>query len=177
MAYDLDQFSTDLHAILSADGLAGLPAIADKLGNLLRNPAFVAATFDESTPPGHRVLYHDAGTDALVLAHVQVPGKSGNPHSHGPSWAIYGNARGFTDMTEWRRVNPPHEDHMVLAPAGRYRLGPGDTHAYGPEAIHSTAHPEKAWVIRVTGTDLDRLERWRFNRAKDQIVEGVPAAG
>lgn len=177
MAYDLDHFSADLHAILTAKGPAGLPEIATKLSDLLRNPAFVAATFEESTPPGHRVLYHDAETDAFVLAHVQVPGKAGTPHSHGPSWAIYGNARGFTDMAEWRRVNPPDEDRTVLTAAEHYRLGPGDTHAYGPEAIHSTAHPEKAWVIRVTGTDLDRLTRWRFNPTKDEIVESVATAG
>jgi hypothetical protein len=36
--------------------------------------------------------------------------------------------------------------------------------------IHSTAHPEKAWVIRVTGTDLDALPRYHF-RKQDRILE------
>ena len=36
--------------------------------------------------------------------------------------------------------------------------------------IHSTAHPEKAWVIRVTGTDLDALPRYRFGK-HDRILE------
>ena len=40
----------------------------------------------------------------------------------------------------------------------------------GPGVIHSTAHPEKAWVIRVTGTDLDVLPRYHF-RKQDRILE------
>ena len=44
------------------------------------------------------------------------------------------------------------------------RLGPGETKAYGPGVIHSTAHRKKAWVIRVTGTDLDVLPRYHFGK-------------
>jgi hypothetical protein len=69
-----------------------------------------------------------------VLAHVQAGGKRGSPHSHGASWAVYGNARAFTDMTEWRRSNPESEAQAVLEPAARYRMGPGDTRAYGGRA-------------------------------------------
>ena len=36
--------------------------------------------------------------------------------------------------------------------------------------IHSTAHPEKAWVIRVTGTDLDAIPRFRFRPKTDKII-------
>ena len=52
----------------------------------------------------------------------------------------------------------------------KYRLAPGQTRAYGPGVIHSTAHPEKAWVIRVTGTDLDELPRYHFSK-QDRILE------
>jgi hypothetical protein len=38
--------------------------------------------------------------------------------------------------------------------------------------IHSTAHPKKAWVIRVTGTDLDAMPRYRFGK-RDRILEKV----
>jgi predicted metal-dependent enzyme (double-stranded beta helix superfamily) len=138
---------------------------------LLANPAFVAETFSDDTPPGHRVLHHDPETDVHVLAHVQAAGKSGSPHSHGASWAIYGNARGFTEMTEWRRTNASSEEGAVLEPVERYRLEPGQTRAYGPGVIHSTAHPHKAWVIRVTGTDLDGIPRYRFSAQRDRILE------
>jgi hypothetical protein len=36
--------------------------------------------------------------------------------------------------------------------------------------IHSTAHAKKAWVIRVTGTDLDALPRYRFGK-QDRLLE------
>jgi len=105
------------------------------------------------------------------MAHVQEAGKGGHPHSHGDSWAIYGNAKGFTDMTEWRRVNPEGEEQAVLESSSKYRLGPGDSKAYGAGVIHSTGHPEKAWVIRITGGDLDQVPRFRFHPKRDKIVE------
>jgi predicted metal-dependent enzyme (double-stranded beta helix superfamily) len=175
MDYTLEAFCTDCRAALDddADLTDRLARIADCLGRLLANPAFVSATFDENTPPGQRTLHHDPTAGFYVLAHVQRGGKRGAPHSHGESWAIYGNARGYTDMTEWRRVNGADEERVVLEPAARYRLDAGRTHAYGPGVIHSTAHPEKAWVIRVTGTDLDSIPRYHFRPQRDQILEGA----
>jgi hypothetical protein len=175
MAYTIEQFCADQNAVLTSGvPLAqALPQIAEKLALLLGNPQFVAETFNDDTPVGRRELHHDPDTDVYVLAHVQAGGKRGSPHSHGASWAVYGNARAFTDMTEWRRSNPEGEAQAVLEPAARYRMGPGDTRAYGPGVIHSTAHPEKAWVIRVTGTDLDAIPRYRFRPKTDKIVEKV----
>lgn len=171
MPYTLSEFCADLSAILRAEGQSGLPEIARRLSALLSNPAFVDATFSDHTPPGRRELWHDPQTDAYVLAHVQDGGKAGKPHSHGSSWAIYGTARGVTEMTEWRRVNSDTEPGAVLKKTRQYALGPGQTRAYASGAIHSTAHPQKAWVIRVTGTDLDGLPRYRFSSDTDRILE------
>jgi hypothetical protein len=175
MAYTLDQFCADHHAILtSGEPLANaLPKVAEKLAVLLRNPEFVAETFPEDTPVGHRTLHHDPVTDVYVLAHVYEGPKKGTPHSHGASWAVYGTARAVTEMIEWRRVNPESDAATVLEPAARYDLKAGETRAYGPGVIHSTAHPHKAWVIRVTGTDLDAIPRYRFRAKTDKIVEKV----
>jgi predicted metal-dependent enzyme (double-stranded beta helix superfamily) len=172
MARTLAEFCKTSTAVLkTADPLdRKLGQIAARLAELLANPDFVAEAFSESDPPGHRTLFHCPETDYHVLAHVQRAGKGGMPHSHGASWAIYGNARGFTDMTEWRRVNPAGEEQAMLEEAAKYRLNAGETYAYGPHVIHSTAHPEKAWVIRVTGTDLDHLPRFRFQPQRDKIV-------
>ena len=132
----------------------------------------MADTFHESIPPSKRELYHDPELDFYVLAHVQQGGKAGKPHSHGTSWAIYGNAKNSTEMTEWRRVNPQSDDHAELVAISKYSLGAGETRAYGPGVIHSTAHPEPAWVIRVTGCDLDKMPRYSFGK-KDRILEKV----
>jgi predicted metal-dependent enzyme (double-stranded beta helix superfamily) len=173
MAYALQDFCADTRATLKARPLAdALPQIARALSQLLGNPAFVAETFNDDMQPGKRELYHDAELDFYVLAHVQQGGKVGKPHSHGDSWAVYGNARGATQMTEWRRTNPASDDHVELVAASKYSLTPGQTRAYGPGVMHSTAHAEKAWVIRVTGTDLDHMPRYRFSK-KDKILEGA----
>lgn len=172
MSYTLDRFCADCHEILTADPTAGgRERIRARLEQLLANESFVSETFSEDMPPGRRELYHDAETDVYVLAHVQEVGKGpGRPHSHGASWAIYGNARGNTDMTEWRRVNAAADAHAELEVADAYTLGTGQARSYEPGVIHSTAHPEGAWVIRVTGTDLDTLPRYRFDPKRDRIL-------
>jgi predicted metal-dependent enzyme (double-stranded beta helix superfamily) len=173
MTYTLEQFCADTHAALDQAGasLSALEHIGQCLERLLRNQDFVAATFQPDTPAGKRSLYHDAKHDFHVLAHVQTAGKSGSPHSHGSSWAIYGNAAGVTSMTEYRRLNPDHEPSAVLEVTERYDIGPGQSRVYPPDMIHSTAHPEKAWVIRITGTDLDVLPRYHFKKSTDRILE------
>jgi len=173
MAYTFEQFCTESHAILKSKPLASaLTQVADRLSRLLSNPAFVAETFNTDMPPGKRVLHHDPELDFYVMAHVQEGGKIGKPHSHGSSWAIYGNARATTEMTEWSRTNPEDEDHAELVAMSKYSLAPGQTRAYGPDVIHSTAHPRNAWVIRITGTDLDQLPRYHFGK-KDKILESA----
>jgi predicted metal-dependent enzyme (double-stranded beta helix superfamily) len=173
MPYTLSDFCADLNQTIKEKGQSGLPDLAEKLSALLKNPDFVASAFSESDPIGKKELWHDPETDVYVLAHVQTPGRVGKPHSHGASWAIYGTARGYTDMTEWKRVNPEGEEAAQLLKSDSYRLNPGDTRAYGPHVIHSTAHPDgqPSWVIRITGTDLDKLPRYHFRPKTDRIFE------
>jgi hypothetical protein len=171
MPYTLKDFCADLSTTLKSKRENGLSDIADKLSMLLANPAFVSETFSDDTPIGRRELWHDPETDVYVLAHVQEGAKVGKPHSHGASWAVYGTARGVTEMTEWRRVNGADQEGAILEKTKAYALGPGQTQAYGSGVIHSTAHPQKAWVIRVTGTDLDAIPRYRFHPKTDKILE------
>jgi len=175
MAYTLQEFCDDHHALLTSGQPLGkaLPKIAEKLSALLKNPEFVAETFNDETPIGRRTLHHDPDTDVYVLAHVYEGPKKGSPHNHGASWAVYGTAKAVTNMTEWRRVNPESEEQAVLEQVEHYALGPGQTRAYGAGVLHSTEHPRKAWVIRVTGTDVDAIPRYRFKAERDRIVEKV----
>ncbi len=76
-------------------------------------------------------------------------------------------------MTEWKRVNPASEEGAVLEKSRHYALGLGQTRGYASGAIHSTAHPHKAWVVRVTGTDLDVIPRYHFSAKTDKILENV----
>ena len=138
MPYTLTDFCADLSTTLKSKGESGLPDVAQKLSQLLKNPAFVSETFAEDTPIGRRELWHDPATDVYVLAHVQEGGKVGKPHSHGASWAIYGTARGVTEMTEWRRTNPASEESCRpgKGQAIRARPGPDPSLFVRPHPLH-----------------------------------------
>ena len=174
MAYSLDDFCGECRTLLKSQPLqTALSEMSTRLARLLDNAAFVAATFRPEDDFTKKQLYHDAETGFYVLAHVHQGPKEGPPHSHGASWAIYGTALGVTGMKEWDRVNPESEEAAVLRMAEHYDLAKGQSRGYGPHRIHSTIHPAKAWVIRVTGTNLDELPRYRFNKQRDRIVETV----
>lgn len=173
MTYTLQEFCANTREILKSAGsiTERLDKVAEKLSVLLKDEAFAAQTFDANTPAGKRELYHDPELDFYVLAHVQEGGKRGTPHSHGASWAIYGNIDGATRMREFVRTNPENEEGAVLKKIAEYDIGAGETKAYGPGYIHATEHREKCFVIRITGTDLDQIERFRFRKLRDQVLE------
>ena len=175
MAPTLETFCAQCRAVLkSGEPLAtGLPVMAAHLARLVADPTFVAATWQPGDTFAKKALFRDQDTDFLVLAHVHQGPKEGPPHSHGASWAIYGTALGVTSMKEWRRINPDAEGGAVLALAERYDLAAGEARSYGPHLIHSTIHPGPAWVIRVTGTNLDVLPRYRFDKKRDRIAEAA----
>jgi hypothetical protein len=169
----LDAFCVTLREAVTVRGIDGLPEVERALSQLLLDPAFVAAAFDEAAPVAKKQLAHEPVTGAYVLAHMHAPGREGAPHTHGDSWAVYGTARGATVMTEWRDVDDGNADGRALTASERYTLAPGETRAYHSGKIHSTQHPVPTWVIRVTGANLDAVERYRFDPKRDRIV---PAA-
>jgi hypothetical protein len=175
MNYSLEEFCRDCRNALAQKAPINeqIEQIAEKLAVLLRNEAFVTTTFNESTQPGKRELYHDPDFGFYVLAHVQEGGKRGTPHSHGDSWAIYGNASAFTRMTEYERINADQAENVILKKTSSYDLGVGQTKAYGPGVIHATEHPEKAWVLRIVGAKLEEIPRYQYRKFRDQIVEAA----
>jgi predicted metal-dependent enzyme (double-stranded beta helix superfamily) len=170
MGYGLSEFSLDLTAAIGADGVSALPRVAEKLKLILANSHFLAAAFDRDLRSGAHLLFRDPESDLRVQAHVYSAGKRGAPHNHGGGWEIHGVARGCTEVTEWRRVSPVSDDHAELEAVTRYWLAPGDAHAFAPNVIHSTANPEKSWVIRVTGSGAGDIPRYRFRPGQDTIL-------
>jgi hypothetical protein len=167
--YDLDAFCGVLRDAVTQRGVSGLADVQAALSRILLDPAFVAVTFDEANPVAKRELAFEPVTGAYVLAHMHEPGREGAPHTHGDSWAVYGTARGATAMKEWAKVEDGL-DGTTLTESKRYVLNPGDTQAYHSGMIHNTAHDVPTWVVRITGTDLDKVERFRFDRRRDRIV-------
>ena len=171
MAYDLDQFIADCRSILSRDpGPEGREQVRTKLETLLRNPDFVQKHCGEDTPRGLRVLYEDPKLGFQVLAHINEKARVSPPHDHGASWAIYGQATHYTDMIEWDRDDDGGDGkYAKLKPAKKYRLMPGHAGIYQDGKIHSIDYPDYARFIRVTGTNLDRIDRVRFDLKTGEV--------
>jgi predicted metal-dependent enzyme (double-stranded beta helix superfamily) len=127
----------------------------------------------EAVPLGLKVLYEDKDMGFQVLAHVNDKARKSPPHDHGESWAIYGQATGHTDMIEWERTDNGGK-RAELKEIKRYRLTPGHAGIYENGAIHSIDYPDRARFIRVTGTNLDKINRVRFDLATGEVHQMTP---
>ena len=125
----------------------------------------------DDAPKGVKILYEDPQLGFQVLAHINEQPRTSPPHDHGASWAIYGQATKYTDMIEWdREVDRADPKKSELRPAKKYRLNPGEAGIYQDGKIHSIDYPAMARFIRVTGVDLDRIPRLRFDRETGEAV-------
>lgn len=176
MRYGLDQFIADCRSILARDsGPQGREAVRGKLEALLQNADFIAAHCGEQQPRGLFVLHDDGELGFQVLAHINDKARVSPPHDHGASWAIYGQATHYTDMTEWEREDDGADPaHAKLRPVKKYRLTPGHAGIYQDGKIHSIDYPDNARFIRVTGTNLDRIPRVRFDLATGAVQRMTP---
>ena len=121
MAYALTQLAADIRETLkTSPGRAGREAIGQFVSKALLDPAFVAAHLKERAPGAHprEVLYEDPELGFCICGHVYDGPANGGPHDHGPSWAIYGQATGITEMTDWKIVR---KGRGQRADAGRAR--------------------------------------------------------
>lgn len=176
MAYDFEQLKTDLRRIVK-DGHspAELERVRQCLAKLLTNQEFVEQTCGENAEPGLKLLYEDPQFGFQVLAHINEKARTSPPHDHGESWAVYGQAIGYTDMREWQRTDDGADsDHAKLEPTRSYRLNPGEVGVYSHGAIHAIDYPDKSRFIRITGTNLDKIWRVAISEETGQIKRMGP---
>jgi len=163
MATTLEQFAAECRTILTSEpGPSGRRKICMRLEELLRDPQFVSTNVNETTSERH-VLYEDAELGFCVLAHSYKGAKDSPPHDHGPSWAIYGQAVGETEMTDYALVASPAEGKPGKArPVRTYRLAPGVAYLYNEGDLHSPRRRGPTRLIRIEGQNMDRVKRARF---------------
>lgn len=176
MAYHLDQFIADCRAHLTRDpGPQGREQVRRDLERLLADPDFVRTYCGDDAPRGLKVLYEDPDLGFQVLAHINDKARVSPPHDHGASWAIYGQATKYTDMTEWEREDDRSDPRRArLKPLKTYRLMPGDAGIYQNGAIHSIDYPDYARFVRVTGTNLDKITRMRVDLKTGEVHQMTP---
>jgi predicted metal-dependent enzyme (double-stranded beta helix superfamily) len=135
------------------------------LEQALQDESFVAAFLADATPE-RQILYEDQEIGFCILAHVYHGAKDSPPHDHGPSWAIYGQARGETDMTDWQLLQPATESTPGKArPARSYKLAPGAVHLYNEGDLHSPSRSRPTALIRIEGRDMTKVRRLRYEAA------------
>ena len=163
MTTTLEQFAAECRTILRSEpGPSGRRQICMRLEELLRNPEFVSQNLNEKTPE-RQVLYEDPDLGFCVLAHSYKGPKDSPPHDHGPSWAIYGQADGETEMTDYELVAPAAEGKPGKARAVRtYKLTPGAAYLYNERDLHSPRRRGPTRLIRIEGVNMDRIKRLRF---------------
>ena len=163
MVYTLEQVAAEFHRLLAdTPGPAGRRKVSELLQDVLKDKAFVAAHLSDDGPE-RKILYEDPELGFCILAHVYKGAKESQPHDHGPSWAIYGQAKGETEMTDYSLVAPASPDKPGKAKALRtYKLTPGTAYLYNEGDLHSPRRTGPTQLIRLEGTNMDRVKRLRF---------------
>ena len=169
MAYTLQNFCSDAHNAIARDNNhIGREKVRQKLAFLLGHPEFISEYLLKQKT-SKITLYHDKEYDFYVMAHAATTGdRIGKPHDHGRSWAVYGQATGITNMTVWDRMDDRRKiNYAKLVKGKKFSLTPGEAALFDTGVIHSTAHPEPARWVRVTGANLDTIERFTYNPEKN----------
>jgi predicted metal-dependent enzyme (double-stranded beta helix superfamily) len=176
MAYDLEHFVAECRATLKRDpGPAGREIVRQMLERLLRDKDFIAHYCSDAKPAGLHVLHDDSELGFQILAHINKKARVSPPHDHGRSWAIYGQATGYTDMAEYQRIdNGTDPARAELRVMRRYRLNPGEAGIFQNGAIHSIDYPDNARFVRVTGTNLDKIQRVMFDMETGKVTTMTP---
>jgi len=166
MGHTLESFSVACRDILGADpGPAGRRKVCALLEDVLKDEAFVRTHLGDDVPE-RKILYEDPTLGFCILAHHYKGAKESAPHDHGPSWAIYGQARGETVMSDWARVVPateqmPGKVRLVTS----YTLKPGMAHVYNEGDLHSPRRNGPTRLIRIEGTNMDKVRRLSYEKA------------
>ncbi len=163
MTYELEQLAADIGAALRAEpGSAGRESACRFVEKALHDDAFVEAHLTDRAPGAHprAVLYEDPELGFYICGHVYGDVAHSEPHDHGPTWAIYGQARGRTEMTDWRIVEAGAGEKPSLVEAVEtYALEPGHARLYDVGAVHAPRREQPTKLIRIEGQNLDNVRR------------------
>jgi hypothetical protein len=163
MNHTIEQFAKSCHDILKAEpNSSGRSKVSKLLQELLKDKAFVAKYIPDETPERHK-LYEDAELGFCILAHHYRGAKTSSPHDHGPYWAIYGQATGETEMSDYQLLEPASAEKPGKVKETRtYKLTPGIAHVYNEGDLHSPKRVDSTKLIRIEGVDMTKVKRFKF---------------
>ena len=163
MPYTLNELADDIKEIVQNNKMPnGSDQICYFVSKALMDQKFVLQNLpdrQEGNPP-REVLYEDDYTGFCICGHVYSTEAIGFPHDHGSSWAVYGQASGETEMTDWQVTkDQPDEDVIYVKPDKTYTMKTGDVHFYGVGDVHSPLRKEPVRLLRIEGINLDHIQR------------------
>jgi hypothetical protein len=163
MAYSLTQLAADIRETLKTDqSRAGKERLCGFVSKALTDSAFISTHLKERSKGAHprEVLYEDPELGFCICGHVYDGPALGSPHDHGSSWAIYGQAAGITEMTDWRIVKKgAGAEPTLVEPVKTYAMKPGDAHLYDVGDVHSPKREQPVKLVRIEGKNLDHVQR------------------
>ena len=163
MGHTLEQFAAECYRILKANpGPTGRQQGCTLLQEVLKDESFVTTHLGDDVPE-RKILYEDPELGFCILAHVHHDARTSPPHDHGPSWAIYGQARGETEMADWALVEPASENTPgKVRPVKTYKLTPGTAYVYNEGDLHAPRRSGPTRLIRLEGLNMDKVRRLRY---------------
>lgn len=163
MGITVEQFSADCSRILNAEpGPSGREKVCELLRKALQDESFVASTLTDDVPE-RKILYEDPKLGFVILAHHYKGAKESPPHDHGAYWAIYGQGRGETVMTDWELVEPATETKPGKVRRKRtYTLTPGMAYLYNEGDLHSPSRAGSTRLIRIEGKNMEKVKRLKY---------------
>jgi hypothetical protein len=163
MGYTLEAFAAECHRILEADaGRTGREKVCQLVEEVLKDEHFIATYLRDDTPE-RQVIYEDPELGFCILAHMNRGAKESMPHDHGPAWAIYGQAIGETEMSDWELVEPATEDKPGKVRRKKtYSLKPGMAHLYNEGDLHSPKRVGTSGLIRIEGRNMEKVKRLAY---------------
>ena len=167
MTYSLERFAADCRLALERDpGPVGREEVRRHVSQACLDAQFVATHLGPDNDSPREILHEDERLGFCILAHVHRGASESAPHDHGPSWAIYGQAAGVTEMTEWRVVASAKDgERGKVEPIRVYSMQPGDAQTYQEGDLHSPRREGATRLIRIEGRNLDGVPRNYYDKA------------
>ena len=163
MEFTLDSFASECRRLLKADpGPAGRDKVRAVVQEVLKDEKFLGTYLNENTPD-RQVIYEDPELGFCICAHLNRDAREANPHDHGSSWAIYGQAFGETEMSDWEIIEPAAEGKPgKVRRAKVYVLKPGMAHIYNEGDVHSPKRVTTTGLIRIEGKNTQKMKRLAY---------------
>lgn len=160
MGYTIETFAAECQRLLKADSTpAGREKMRLLVEDALKDEKFTGQYLNERTPD-RQVVYEDPELGFCICAHMSHGAKEANPHDHGSSWAIYGQAIGETEMSDWEVLEAPKEEQPGKVRRARvYSLKPGMAHVYNEGDVHSPKRTATTGLIRIEGKNTQKMKR------------------